>query len=468
MQRRRLDDSAIIIQRRARIVLARKKAAKRRQIAYRLRLEEAARMVQKSWRGKKARDLARTAREALLEYRRKAEAAAIMVQRHWRGLAGRRWMLAYRKWLAEAGERQRQAALQIQRIVRGKLGKLRVKRIRARNEWIKKNQWKAAMVVQAIRAEQRLRHDAAVWIQSRWRARKGRLAGHVLKQARQLRIEYDAAVKIQGLLRKKKATLLRVMLQAQREERKRKAEYAALSLQRLFRASRARRLVRRLMAQRDQEATRREDFLNWAATLVQKIWRRAYALKIEKMKRWKEIWDPVANRPFFYDQTTGEDYALFECRDCEEFFCEACWGPVHSGGKRRQHVFRPIYDAYGKRIDYGEGEWPAVWPSEIEQDEFLGWGLLSKAVKAEEARMAEGVDTSIQWSHAEAGTGVIDHSGLYAEDSQYSHSHRSAFASPHSSSGRGRLDLSGLESPPANAGEWSKFTESTGRTLYLR
>ena len=148
MQRRRLDDSAIIIQRRARIVLARKKAAKRRQIAYRLRLEEAARMVQKSWRGKKARDLARTAREALLEYRRKAEAAAIMVQRHWRGLAGRRWMLAYRKWLAEAGERQRQAALQIQRIVRGKLGKLRVKRIRARNEWIKKNQWKAAMVVQ--------------------------------------------------------------------------------------------------------------------------------------------------------------------------------------------------------------------------------------------------------------------------------------------------------------------------------
>jgi len=51
---------------------------------------------------------------------------------------------------------------------------------------------------------------------------------------------------------------------------------------------------------------------------------------------------------------------------------------VHHGGKRAAHAFRELYDYYGKRIDYlyydvcGE-QFPSRWPSEISQDDELGW-----------------------------------------------------------------------------------------------
>jgi hypothetical protein len=46
---------------------------------------------------------------------------------------------------------------------------------------------------------------------------------------------------------------------------------------------------------------------------------------------------------------------------------------VHFGGKRKSHIFRTLYDYYGRRVDYGDGEWPALWPSEVRQDEEQGW-----------------------------------------------------------------------------------------------
>ena len=39
------------------------------------------------------------------------------------------------------------------------------------------------------------------------------------------------------------------------------------------------------------------------------------------------------------------------------------------------HVFRTFYDYYGKRMDYGDCEFPSKWPSEIEHDEMNGWFL---------------------------------------------------------------------------------------------
>lgn len=157
-------------------------------------------------------------------------------------------------------------------------------------------------------------------------------------------------------------------------------------------------------------------------------------------RRWKEMWDDETQRPFYYDKNTGEirwrrpqhllnqlpkpvcdncevcvpadsppgsgfvpalpggrepltavlaagpfplgawqeAIALFECRDCQEFFCVTCWPQIHFGGKRKQHYYRPLYDAYDHRIDYGDGEWPSVWPSEIHQDEHVGWTLASE------------------------------------------------------------------------------------------
>lgn len=40
---------------------------------------------------------------------------------------------------------------------------------------------------------------------------------------------------------------------------------------------------------------------------------------------------------------------------------------VHGGGKRLHHEFRALYDFYGKRLDYGEGEYPSRWPSDVIQ-----------------------------------------------------------------------------------------------------
>lgn len=40
---------------------------------------------------------------------------------------------------------------------------------------------------------------------------------------------------------------------------------------------------------------------------------------------------------------------------------------VHSGGKRLHHQFRALYDFYGKRVDYGEGDFPSCWPTDITQ-----------------------------------------------------------------------------------------------------
>lgn len=39
------------------------------------------------------------------------------------------------------------------------------------------------------------------------------------------------------------------------------------------------------------------------------------------------------------------------------------------------HEFRALYDFYEKRVDYGDGEFPSKWPSEIEQDDKDGWEL---------------------------------------------------------------------------------------------
>ncbi|CAN0492620.1 unnamed protein product, partial [Discosporangium mesarthrocarpum] len=40
---------------------------------------------------------------------------------------------------------------------------------------------------------------------------------------------------------------------------------------------------------------------------------------------------------------------------------------VHDGGKRRMHEFRALYDYYGKRVDYGDSEFPSKWPTDIIQ-----------------------------------------------------------------------------------------------------
>ena len=47
---------------------------------------------------------------------------------------------------------------------------------------------------------------------------------------------------------------------------------------------------------------------------------------------------------------------------------------VHFGGKRARHPFRALYDAFGRRVDYGDGDFDlaSMWPSELIQDDVAG------------------------------------------------------------------------------------------------
>jgi hypothetical protein len=152
-----------------------------------------------------------------------------------------------------------------------------------------------------------------------------------------------------------------------------------------------------------QEKIRREiKVQHWAASIIASSWRgkmgrdKAKSARVAKMERWKELWSKEEERSFYYNQFTGETrwrkpQALLdleprpvcsncnyyeaenECADCVEFFCHQCWQAVHYGGRRAQHKFRCLYDYYGKRVDYGDGIFPSLWPTDIEQDDRNGW-----------------------------------------------------------------------------------------------
>lgn len=50
---------------------------------------------------------------------------------------------------------------------------------------------------------------------------------------------------------------------------------------------------------------------------------------------------------------------------------------MHGHGKRREHVRRKLFNFYGIRCDYGDGEFPSVWPSEVEQDLVRGFDFVA-------------------------------------------------------------------------------------------
>ena len=148
----------------------------------------------------------------------------------------------------------------------------------------------------------------------------------------------------------------------------------------------------------------------WAASKIQALYRGVVGRLLfdekvlEKKGIWKELFDEEKKRRFFYNKLTGEirwkmpqdlldliprpkcDNCSFyeagvECSHCNEFFCSQCWDQVHFGGRRKDHDFRALYDYYGKRLDYGDGEgnsntdFPCKWPSDVMQDEVHGWML---------------------------------------------------------------------------------------------
>ena len=215
-----------------------------------------------------------------------------------------------------------------------------------------------------------------------------------------------SSVVIQCLARKYMA---RALVQQRREFQRAKLlqrEEKALLLTSWWRGCLAQRRLWELKRLQQEKIRREIKVHHWAATTIASGWRgklgrkKVKGARLAKMERWKELWSKEEDRPFYYNQLTGEtrwrkpqalldleprpvcsncNYyeAQNECADCIEFFCHQCWQAVHYGGRRAQHKFRCLYDFYGRRVDYGDGPnactFPSLWPTDIEQDDRNGW-----------------------------------------------------------------------------------------------
>lgn len=179
---------------------------------------------------------------------------------------------------------------------------------------------------------------------------------------------------------------------------------AATVFSKMWRGREARLELKELKAQRDEAVRLRVRTEYNAINKIQALYRgnkgREYfdsAMK-QKKGKWKELMDDETQKRFFYNKLTGEIRwrmpqdlldliprpvcdncerfeAGVECGVCNEFFCHACWDQVHAGGRRKDHEFRAMFDYYNKRIDYGDGNYPCKWPSEVMQDDIQGWML---------------------------------------------------------------------------------------------
>ncbi|ETW10203.1 hypothetical protein, variant [Aphanomyces invadans] len=389
------------------------------------RTKELAVVIQRRYRAVRGARIAQVARKAQQRWTKKRHEAATKMQRRWRGIDGRRkFKLA--KAMRDANRVEEAAsATQLQALMRGRQArKVAAARRQAELEEQAQRQHAAirlqCMYRQRIarrKFRQRLNHlaelhRAATKMQCAWRARQGRSIMGALRMARERQEQEEAAALVQQRWRKRLAYRNRVW----EAEVRRSGNVARLAgarrLQRWWRNALAIQRARAQMAMLLERKKQDDAMLFWAAGLVQNQFRRhrarhVYAqLQLAHECRWKQVIDTDNahgmgwGAPFYYNQINGDvrwrmpsevlslqpqppcaqcevdASATVECSTCSEYFCPECFARVHDHGKRQHHVRRQLYNYYHKRIEYGDGEFPSVWPSEIDQDRKRPWDFI--------------------------------------------------------------------------------------------
>ena len=376
----------------------------------------AATTIQASYRAVVARRYVRIMSKHSQARKRRRLIASGNIQRIYRGYRGKK---DYRKVLdthnATVALRNRSAAT-IQRAHRCRAARFTVDEVRHRNEVRKKREHTMCVMLQAririihtknaVRRRTRVRAAkmvVAVFLQSCYRAKRDSIIVYVAAAEKRNKEEKVAAATIQRAQRTRVAKReMRHRLAVQRARERREWD-ASITIERASRGHLGRQRAIRKLEERLEFERKMAAMEVWAATLVEAGWRghcgrvRTVSVRDERRARWKEMFDEDSQRPFFYNQITGEirwrrpqdllelmkrptcgncEYfeAAIECSTCAEFFCNDCFGQVHYGGKRAAHPFRSLYDAYGRRIDYGDGDFDldSMWPSEIVQDDVAG------------------------------------------------------------------------------------------------
>eukprot|EP00956_Cyclotella_meneghiniana_P017205 scaffold27829_cov64-Cyclotella_meneghiniana.AAC.5 len=168
-------------------------------------------------------------------------------------------------------------------------------------------------------------------------------------------------------MRKKLAHLVLLKLRAEQAELHALKESKATVLCRWMRVCIAKLRVQQRRVEYEEELVKSLVMKIWAATSIAsgrgKLGRDlARTLKMQTRQRWKALFDETEQRAFYYNQGTGEstwkkpqilleaepkpkcsncnnDRADFECSECAEFLCSACWKWHKNSTIRLQNQF---------------------------------------------------------------------------------------------------------------------------------
>ncbi|RHY33264.1 hypothetical protein DYB32_002206 [Aphanomyces invadans] len=321
--------------------------------------------VQSAWRRKQARDIFNSKRMLKLAIEARREASATVIQRAFRAYGWRKRNLLYSTALKVKKAEEEAAANKLQLLYKSRAARLEAQRKREALRLLQRKKDQAAQCLQRVirrRRDKRLRqrqldeeaklNAAAQRIQRRFRRRQDMLSYQLMKLGREFQVRTEAALRLQAAWRRKQGP----------------TRFQPWPNTLVGAGHMAKHMLRVL---KDEQYQRRhQDTGEIRQRMPQDL---LDLLPKPRCNDCGNLGDDMTTT--LHPARADVEAAMTECGDCGEFFCSECWHAIHAGGRRRRHRFRTLYDYYGKRIDYGDGEFPSVWPSEIAQDELDGWYL---------------------------------------------------------------------------------------------
>lgn len=413
----RINHAAVIVTSIMWIGIAHKKVARRKGELHADFIRRSITLIQVHWRIYLAKCLRMKLYNEFMVYTELRRKSAFKIQGMARTYFAKLRIVNIKKMRKAREGIEERKALVIERLYRGMRGRKYAKKVKFEKEREKILILKSALVIQRAFRRHRTRKivklkvgikthrlKCCIMIQALMRGALARLlTAEILLDLKEIRLN-TAALHIQNRWRVKQAQLELKRLRYEKTNIIVKQNNAAIIMQKYARCRLARKVLNRLKGEWQDSLRLEVELQFWAVTKIQAAWRGMIGrlhfdeeLKLKKGK-WKELFDEQRQRRFFYNKLTGEirwrmpqdlldlipkpfcdnctqQEAHLECAVCNELYCTNCFEYVHSGGKRRDHDFRCLYDYYGRRIDYGDGGFPCIWPSEILQDEVQGWML---------------------------------------------------------------------------------------------
>ncbi|CEG36668.1 Leucine rich repeat proteins, some proteins contain F-box [Plasmopara halstedii] len=409
LERQKKDEAAKLIQNAFSKFLKRRQATRLCEMAHQQAFVRGGRSIYAAWRKKRLRERLSIRENCRLSYEKALCQKVVKIQRIWRGSKERRRAIEAKISKAKAATilQCRFRVYAACRVVESR------RNIFQQDE--KRRECAARVIQRQMQRHRRNReflmiyqmivkvNDAAVKIQNWWCANRKAQVRKILEMKQRQEWEFASVVKIQTLWRQRKAQHEIRVRRLAKVLHQRRIVQAALIVQRVWlgRKQKARCLKEMRLKKESYDQVR-----NVAAIQLQAYYRGQRGrewyrqAQLDEKRQWKQVIQLESHEKFYYNRKTGEvrirrpqdvldllerpscdncdsDHidATIECKECQNMYCDVCWINVHSGGRRKLHEFRALYDYLKQRVDYDVHEFPSCWSSEIEQNEMEGWSL---------------------------------------------------------------------------------------------